>query len=190
MPRRAAPLGLRTRRDLWFFTGTGVVIALLLVVGSWRFAYAVHDEGVDARLARYNVIIVKHARRTGLPAEFITAVIRAESGGRPRAVSKKNAKGLMQITQAAHADALKMLGIPRGDLFDPDYNLLIGTTYLKHLFDQFNGDLHLVVAAYHMGPTRVRRIKRSHPNLSSPELVRRHAGPATRAYVANVLTPK
>ncbi|MDX1682892.1 MAG: hypothetical protein R3336_07230, partial [Phycisphaeraceae bacterium] len=61
------------------------------------------------------------------------------------------------------------------------------TTYLAQLWDRFKRDPHLTVAAYHMGPTRVARLRRRHPQLSGPELVARFAGPATRAYVRKVI---
>ena len=74
-----------------------------------------------------------------------------------------------------------------GDLFDPDYNVQVGTTYLAYLLDRFDGDRTLAVAAYHMGPTAVRRAMNEDPDLKSIDLVQKYGGPQTRAYTAKVL---
>ena len=74
-----------------------------------------------------------------------------------------------------------------GDLFDPDYNVAVGTTYLAYLLKRFDNDRTLAVAAYHMGPTAIRRAMYADPGLSSLDLVQKHGGPQTRAYTAKVL---
>jgi len=94
----------------------------------------------------------------------------------------------MQILPGAETDVLKRLKRPdRGDLFDPEYNMLIGTTYLRMLTDRFGGDAYLVLGAYHMGPTRVARFLAANPGISGKNLVAHFAGPATRAYCARIL---
>ena len=124
-----------------------------------------------------------------MPSELIRRIILAESGGDAVAISAKSAKGLMQITPLAETDALSRLTIPKGDLYDPEYNILVGTTYLEHLHERFHGDVHLVVAAYHMGPTKVQSLLDQHPGLTGTELVDEFAKSATRAYVRKILTP-
>ena len=71
--------------------------------------------------------------------------------------SPKNAVGVMQVTDAAHQDVAKKLGVP----FDPQrlrtdekYNRLIGETYFKMMVDRFKSP-ELAVAAYNGGPGRV-----------------------------------
>ena len=56
--------------------------------------------------------------------------------------------------------AQQRFGVPEGDLFDATHNIDVGSRYLAHLLDRFDGDVRLAVAAYHMGPTRVARLKR------------------------------
>lgn len=85
---------------------------------------------------------------TGLPVALIDAVIRTESGYRPRAVSRAGAIGLMQLMP----DTAKSLGVR--DAFDPRENILGGSRYLKKMLDQF-GSLRLAVAAYNAGPNAV-----------------------------------
>ena len=136
----------------------------------------------------YYLLVVRSARRANLPPVFVDKVVLAESTRDPLAVSRVNAKGLMQIMPAAEIDVLKKLGLAeRGDLFDPEYNLLIGTTYLRILTDRFDGDAYLVLAGYHMGPTRVARYLAANPGISGKNLVKQFAGPRTRAYCAKIL---
>lgn len=136
----------------------------------------------------YRILVCQYAQLANLPEVFVHKVVLAESSGRAWVVSSANAKGLMQIRPDAETDALRKLGrTERGDLFDPEYNLLIGTTYLRMLTDRFGGDAYLVLAAYHMGPTRVSAHLARNPGISGKNLVARFAGPATRAYCAKIL---
>lgn len=160
----------------------GLAIGLALLITE-----EVHRRGVDARMAALEPKLVVHAERSGVPLELLRAVVRAESGGDPQAVSPVKARGLMQVMSDAHADARRIGRLPDGDLFDADYNLRVGTTYLRHLLDRFDGDTRLAVAAYHMGPTRVAEVRRENPKLSSQQLVDRFGGPKTRAYVKRVI---
>jgi soluble lytic murein transglycosylase len=131
--------------------------------------------------------IVYHARQQGLDVDLVRAVVDAESGGDWLAESDAGAKGLMQVTPIALKDVQLRDGVGAGDLFDPDYNLRVGTLYLSHLLDRFDDDRALALAAYHMGPTRVSRGLKKYPGLSSREMIDKHAGPQTRAYVEKVL---
>ena len=136
----------------------------------------------------YRILVYRYCRIANLPVVFVHKVVLAESSGNPNAVSRVNAKGLMQIMPAAETDALRRLRrTDRGDLFDPEYNILIGTTYLRMLTDRFDGDAYLVLAAYHMGPTRVATHLRHHPGISGKQLVQLYAGPQTRAYCRKIL---
>ena len=165
-------------------------VAIVAVALSWLATERVREGRIQMRLAALAGPIEADSWRTGLSPEFIRAVIRAESSGDPRAESHVGAKGLMQVTPLAEADAIRVLRLPanlKGDLFDPKYNLLIGTTYLAHLRERFDGDDVLALAAYHMGPTAVAKLRREHPQMPSLELVNRFAGPQTRAYVKKVM---
>ena len=139
------------------------------------------------RVSHWAGLLADASARTGLDPDLLEAVVLCESSGDPRAVSPVGAKGLMQIMPLTHVDAQRRFGLPAGDLFDPAHNVDVGSRYLAYLLDRFGGDRRLAVAAYHMGPTRVARLRRQDPNLSSEQLVAAHAGPATRAYVERVL---
>ena len=95
--------------------------------------------------------IADAARRSGLPASWIRAVMRAESGGDPRAVSPAGAMGLMQIMPATWAALRARHGLG-DDPFDPRDNILAGAAYLRELHDRFGAPGFL--AAYNAGPSR------------------------------------
>src|SRR5207248_3311353 len=94
--------------------------------------------------------IEEASRETKLPVALIDAVIRTESGYRPHAVSRKGARGLMQLLPETGRE----VGI--SNLFDPRDNIVAGARYLKKLFSQF-GNIRLAVAAYNAGPGAVQK---------------------------------
>jgi len=81
--------------------------------------------------------------------DFITSVVRAESGFHPRAVSPKGARGLMQLMPKTAA------GLGVKDSFDSNENVEAGTRYLRQLLEQFDYDAVKALAAYNAGPDRV-----------------------------------
>lgn len=98
----------------------------------------------------YGAIIYREANRNRLPPELVAAVVEAESDFRPRLISGKNAKGLMQIIPSTGDD----LGV--GNLFDPEQNVAAGSRYLRYLLDRF-GSLHLALAAYNAGEGNIEK---------------------------------
>jgi Rod binding domain-containing protein len=93
----------------------------------------------------------KASKEYDLPKNLLVAMIRAESGGDPNAVSPKGAKGLMQLIDSTATD----MGVK--DQFDPEENIMGGAKYIKQLLDHFKGDLKLSLAAYNAGPGNVRK---------------------------------
>jgi soluble lytic murein transglycosylase-like protein len=97
----------------------------------------------------YDAIIQKAQEKYGIAFSLIKAVIHAESGFNPRAVSKKGAKGLMQIMPGNY----RSLAV--SDPFDPSQNIMGGTRYLKQLLTRYDAKLPMALAAYNAGPTAV-----------------------------------
>ncbi len=91
------------------------------------------------------------AQRVELPAELVHAVLRAESAGNPRAVSRAGAMGLMQLMPDTWRELRSDLGLGH-DPFAPSDNLLAGATYLRRLYDRYG--LPGALAAYNAGPGR------------------------------------
>jgi len=114
-------------------------------------------------------LVVDAARRHGVAPLLVRAVIRVESAGDPRAVSRKGAAGLMQLMPATAT----RYGV--ANRFDPAQNVEAGTRHLRELLDFFNQDLVLALAAYNAGEDAVLRYGRTVPPYAE-----------TRRYVARV----
>jgi len=108
----------------------------------------------------FDDIIKSKAEKYSVDENLIKAVIKAESGFNPNAVSPASAQGLMQLMPATAAG----LGVTNS--FDPEQNIEGGVKYLKGLMDRFGGNVKLALAAYNCGPGRVERLKLT--NLNDP----------------------
>jgi len=93
--------------------------------------------------------ITEAANRYGIPERLVTAMIRAESGFNPRAVSRKGAQGLMQLMPSTAS----VLGVRNS--FDPRENIDGGVRHLRGLLDRFPGNLPFAIAAYNAGEKAV-----------------------------------
>lgn len=99
----------------------------------------------------YDRYILSAADHYDMDPAVIKAVIMAESGFNPRAVSRAGARGLMQLMpRTANA-----LGVE--DPLDPQANIMGGTKYLKKLMKRFDNDIELALAAYNAGSRNVRK---------------------------------
>lgn len=96
----------------------------------------------------YGSQIWKMSQKHEVDGLLIAAIIEAESGFTPDAISPKGAVGLMQILPSTGG---------RADLYDPSVNLEVGSRYLAWLLKQFDGNLEHTVAAYNAGPAAVTR---------------------------------
>jgi soluble lytic murein transglycosylase-like protein len=117
----------------------------------------------------YEREISEAAERYGIPEPLIRAVIRAESGFNPRAVSRKGARGLMQLMPETAA----VLGVR--DSFNPGQNIDAGVRHLRGLKERLGDDLRIVLAAYNAGEQAVLTYGGMPPF------------PETRQYVSRVL---
>lgn len=184
--RPALPWWRRAAGDRRAWIAALTVLFFVVWLGPDAARWLKHGRDVQ-RIEAHMSLIEKHAAEAGLDVDLVRAVVMAESSGNPKAKSNRGAYGLMQITAITEKDVLQRnRGWSGGDLFDPDYNLKIGTTYLAYLLKRFDGDETLALTAYHMGPTAVRRIQRKHPGITPERIVAEHAGSKTRAYVKRV----
>ena len=94
---------------------------------------------VPARIKQYEPLILKHAREYNVDPNFVAAVIMTESSGDPKAVSPKNAVGLMQVLDGPA---------------DPDANIEEGTAIIGKWL-KYYGSVELAIAAYNAGPGNV-----------------------------------
>mgnify|MGYP001057116347 CR=1 FL=1 len=103
--------------------------------------------------------VVANANAVGLDAADLYALIRQESRFVTDARSYVGASGLMQIMPATARWTAKKIGLPfRPEMLNErDANLKLGASYLKLIFDDFDGSLAMAAAAYNAGPGRPRR---------------------------------
>jgi len=111
---------------------------------------------IDAAAAQYLV-----------DADLITSVIAAESNFDPKAISRRNARGLMQLLP----ETATRLGVK--DIFDPKENIGAGTRYLGELLKRYSNNLVLALAAYNAGPEKVERFGKVPPYAETISYVRR-----------------
>lgn len=91
---------------------------------------------------------------------LILAITRQESAFATDAISPVGARGLMQLMPATARSVSRKLKISYSKarlINDPDYNTLLGSTYLRHLTDRFDGSYILAIASYNAGSSRVKR---------------------------------
>jgi soluble lytic murein transglycosylase len=105
---------------------------------------------------KYSEYVEKYSKEFNLDKNIVYSVIKVESKFNSNAVSKKDAKGLMQIRDITRDWAAEELKIKDVDIFDPETNIRIGCWYLSKLYDEF-GKLDLVIAAYNGGSGNVKK---------------------------------
>ena len=130
-----------------------------------------HLPSISGRKAEhlYHLFIIQTASHYQIDPALIKAIILAESGYNTKAVSKRGAKGLMQLMP----ETAQSLGVE--DIFNPHQNIMGGIQYFKHLVNRFNGDVKLALAAYNAGSRNVRNYNGVPPFK------------ATRSYIKKVL---
>jgi len=105
--------------------------------------------------------------RHGVDPQIVKSVMLVESNFNPRAVSRKGARGLMQLMP----ETARRFGVT--DRFDPLENLRGGVEYLAGLLRLFSGDVTLALAAYNAGENAVARHAGVPPFAETREYVRR-----------------
>lgn len=106
----------------------------------------------------YQILIKKYSDEFNVDPYLIAAIINVESKYDKNAISKKDARGLMQISPITGKWASEELNIDDfdvEDLFDPELNIMIGCWYLSILSQEFDNNLPLMLAAYNAGSGNV-----------------------------------
>ena len=140
-----------------------------IVVGAIAMATSAGAFTRTADSAAFDRDIAEAASRYAVPERLVRAIIRVESGFDHRAVSRRGARGLMQLMPETAA----ILGVR--DCFNPRQNIDGGTRHLQAMLVTFRHDVRLAVAAYNAGEKPVRAFRGVPPY------------PETREYVAQVL---
>ncbi len=135
-------------------------------------------------------LVTKSSAKFGVAAEWVWAIMRAESLYKPDVVSPVGAKGLMQLMPYTANNLRKLAGEPGvepNDLLNPEINIRLGSQYLARLGTKFKGQLPLVAAAYNAGPHRVEGWLVNFGHLETDEFVEHIPFLETRNYVKKVV---
>jgi soluble lytic murein transglycosylase-like protein len=116
---------------------------------------------------QYDSLISELSQKYQVDFALIKAIIRAESGFNPFAVSRKGAKGLMQLMPET-ASRLNVANI-----FNPRENIDGGVRHVKYLLSLFNDDLRLSLAAYNAGENLVADLRSIPPYRETVDYIQR-----------------
>ena len=125
------------------------------------------DKKLGDNISNYDHLIIKASEKHNVEPALIKAIIKAESNFNHRAVSRKGARGLMQLMPAT-ASSLQVK-----DSFHPENNIEGGVKYLRYLLNYFNGNLPLALAAYNAGENAVIKHRGIPPYRETQVYVRR-----------------
>ncbi|SFT97826.1 peptidoglycan lytic transglycosylase [Kosakonia arachidis] len=141
----------------------------------------------------YSDLYARYTNGKAISQSYAMAISRQESAWNPAARSPVGASGLMQIMPGTATHTVKMFNIAdyrnASQLFDPETNINIGTSYLQYVYQQFGNNRIFSSAAYNAGPGRVRSwLNNSAGKLDAVAFVESIPFSETRSYVKNVLT--
>jgi len=115
----------------------------------------------------YDELISEFCSKYEVDFALIKAIIRAESGFNPRAISRKGAKGLMQLMP----ETAQRMNV--SNIFNPRENIDGGVRYFKYLLSLFDNDLRLSLAAYNAGENLVSELGTIPPYQETVDYVQR-----------------
>ena len=105
-------------------------------------------------VVKYDEYVSKYSNQYDIDKYLILAIIKAESNFNENAVSKKGAKGLMQLMDTTAEDLAKNSDINLDDIFEPDINIQLGSKYISALMSKYDS-IGLALAAYNAGSGNV-----------------------------------
>lgn len=159
-PRRTSPRFIVLNRRSVIAAVLLVVVLIVISTNSfWRVMYPIH----------YQKNIQTAAASANVDPLLVASIIRVESKFQTKDVSHAGAVGLMQLMpetaqwiaeiireqSTGSGEAVRKLPRDAKHLASPEYNILIGSWYIKSLITQFHGNEVAAVAAYNAGPKRV-----------------------------------
>ena len=107
-------------------------------------------------------VIITESKKYGIDPFLVLAVIQVESRFKPRAVSHKGARGIMQIMPRTGKYVAKKYNVPfksYQSLYDPVTNIKLGIAYLSYLDELYGNNMEYALFAYNHGPKKSKHIK-------------------------------
>jgi soluble lytic murein transglycosylase len=138
----------------------------------------------------YHARIEQLSRQHGLDQFLVASLIRQESEFDPLAVSYAGAIGLMQVMPPTGREQARRLRLGRSSvarLKNPDFNLQLGTDYLRRMLSARNGNVEETLAGYNAGGSRVKLWETWGPFKEPNEFVETIPFTQTRDYVQIIL---
>lgn len=136
-------------------------------------------------------IIHQKARDSQIPSSLIFSIARQESAWEFDATSRVGARGLMQLMPATARQTAKKakLRYAKRKLFEPSYNIALGSHYISGLLKRYDNNRPLAIASYNAGPHRVKGwLEKTGASLPLDIWIENIPFKETRKYVQNVLS--
>lgn len=115
------------------------------------------SRGLVAPDAAYPILGVQPLKPSNVEQALVMALSRQESELNPKAISRADARGLMQLLPSTARQQARLEGLPYRTSWltdDPAYNITLGAAHLDDLLERFNGSYVLTIAAYNAGASR------------------------------------
>lgn len=175
LPAKGIEASNATNKDINYLeVSADAIVHIEMTADTPQPATFVKSEPAKARAVTPNKIemreMLNHAGAVHhIDTDLLASVMKAESGGQVRAISRTGARGLMQLMP----ETANAMGVQ--DAFLPEQNIAGGTAYLDELLTRYHDDIALALAAYNAGPAAVDRYHGIPPYHE------------TKAYVARVI---
>lgn len=175
----------KRKKTNFFIKGLKFILLLFLILTLSSFFAVAY--GTLVRTVKYSDTITKYSKKYNVDPIIITAIIKTESNFNPKAVSNKNAMGLMQILPDTGKWICEKMNIEFKEemLFNPDDNIKLGAYYIKYLMDVFEND-DLAYAAYNGGITNVKTWLKEGVITREKETLKNIPFTETRNYVVKI----
>ena len=133
---------------------TGLIIILLIIFILFKVIKVQEIILKSIYPTKYSEYVEKYSQQNGLDKYLVYATIKAESNFNPDVTSASDARGLMQLmeeTAVERSNIIENNSVEAYDLYDPETNIKLGTSYLSYLLNLYDGNVVLAITAYNAG---------------------------------------